>query len=312
MKDADLKENPSLTPDTVQHPETSEASETPEAPAPQAPEIDTIQTQVREGTADPNTTPLLEARLRDPYFLPTREQILTALPTYRDYNDFFGDVNAREKTPTSPIHFDFEILNDDHLEALALYISERVKEYGATAENPLTILELGAGNGRLAHFLREKLEKIAPGQIKLIATDSGSWRIEPIFPVEKLGHQEALQKYKPQIAIFSWIPSGKDPTKDIRKTPEVKEYILIGDPELCGEDWDTYGNNTQGQFPREEGKIPPYEEDGFSSTDLSNISGLQMSIGDNRGSHFHSKTISFKRTSTTPPLHPSLSTGLEL
>jgi len=230
----------------------------------------------------------LRERLRDPNFLPTREQITKAFTNWEQWIKFCFD----EEKPV------YEFLNEEYLNALADYFVGKIQEYGASEERPLVILEIGAGNGRLSHFLQQKLEEKAPGQTKVVATDSGAWTLKSDFPVEQLDHKKAIKKYRPDIVICSWMPYQKDWTKDIRMCDRVKEYILIGETDggCCGDEWETWGQSWSRDEDDEGGKkIPPYEVDGFGREDLDELSGLQVCRTDNPGSYYHSRTVSFKR-----------------
>lgn len=173
----------------------------------------------------------LRERLRDPNFLPSRKQIMRAFQDYTQWRDFCFNKE-------DPV---FEFFNEDYLNAFVDYLINRVQDLGKNEKNPLTILELGAGNGKFSHFLKEKIETRAPGQTKIIPTDSGKWNFKKSFPVKKLNHLEALKRYRPDLVIFSWMPYKKDVSKDIRKFDSVKEYILIGEINggCCGDEWET-------------------------------------------------------------------------
>jgi len=226
-------------------------------------------------------------KFRDPNFLPTREEIIESFTDYFQWSEFCSD---HEK----PV---FEFLNEDFLDAFADYFVDKIKEYNINKEKPLMVLEIGAGNGRLTHFLQEKLEQKAPGQVKVIATDSGGWGIKSDFPVEQLEHVEAMEKYKPDIVIFSWMPYKEDSTKDIRKIDSVKEYILIGEKNYgcCGDPWETWGTPwNSNEYNTNE--IPLYKKDGFEKEELKNLSKLQICRTDRMPGHDNnSATVSFKR-----------------
>lgn len=231
--------------------------------------------------------------MKDPNFLPAHEQIENAFANDHEWRNFCEDDD-------NPV---FEFLNQEYLNALADYFVQRIETYGASKEKPILVLEIGAGNGRLSHFLQQKIEEKAPGQAKVIATDSFEWEIKPSFPVEKLNHIKSIKKYNPDIVVCSWMPSNKDSTKDIRKIPNVKEYILIGETEggCCGASWDTWGKipSYELQLLEEEGaeteKIPPYEADGFERLDLKNLSKHQICRTDCVKDYYHSETVSFRR-----------------
>ncbi|HAM88187.1 MAG: hypothetical protein US83_C0010G0005 [Candidatus Falkowbacteria bacterium GW2011_GWC2_38_22] len=224
-------------------------------------------------------------KFSDPNFLPTRDQIIKAFPDWHQWFEFCFN----KENPT------FEFLNNEYLESLTEYFIDKNKEYGTNKNEPLVILEIGAGNGRLSHFLQQKLDSKIPRQTKVIATDSGAWTIKNDFLVEQLNHNEAIEKYNPKIVIFSWMPYQEDSSKDIRKFKSVQEYILIGETDggCCGDEWETWG-----QSWREEDldkTVPPYEADGFERIDLDDVSELQICRCDEPGNYYHSRTVSFKR-----------------
>lgn len=176
----------------------------------------------------------------------------------------------------------FEVFNRTHVNALAAYIVDT----GYT-----TVLEVGAGDGRLAKYLSEAIHRVFrrrkekgkhPRQIRVIATDNGSWNIETVFPVERLDLVEALKKYDPELVIWSWMPIG-DWSYLIRRHPSVCEYILIGEAEggECG-NADTWNPAV-------------YEAEGFTRHDLFEISRYQLARNDNDPTHSRSKTVSFRR-----------------
>lgn len=234
----------------------------------------------------------MREKLRDPNFLPTREQIAGAFVSREEWFRFCFDESNQV----------FEFLNEEYLNALADYFFTRIVECGASPEKPLTILEIGAGNGKLSHFLRKKLEERAPSLVNVIATDSGEWTLQSAFPTEQLRHDEALLKYKPDIVIFSWMPYQKDATKDIRKVESVQEYILIGETDggCCGDEWVTWGFDSY-SYDDEKKRTgePPFIEDGFIRENHDDLSDLQICRTDQLGYYTHSRTVSFKRKRKT-------------
>ena len=129
----------------------------------------------------------------------------------------------------------YELWNYDYIFALANYLLDRIKALDSVESAPLqtTILDVGAGDGRLVYFLRRAMHQImvsntsaasssnislhrkgkkTKSKIKakpqptltpprLIATDDGSWKA-PIYSnkhiqVEKLSVVEAVAKYAP-------------------------------------------------------------------------------------------------------------------
>ena len=164
----------------------------------------------------------------------------------------------------------FEFWNKEYINAFGNYLAGRVKYLGGTEECPVRILEVGAGNGALTHFLREKLATVVPGRVTMVACDLGAsagWAIDSVFSVQELDHQEAIAKYEPHIIIFSWMPYKYDCTADFRAAESVQEYILIGERGggCCGDEWKTWGLEPFGK-DREKGvdyRFAPYERDGF-------------------------------------------------
>jgi hypothetical protein len=84
-------------------------------------------------------------------------------------------------------------------------------------------LEIGAGDGTLARFLKEQ-------GVQLIATDSHTWDSAVKYPdwVVKLGAREALSASKPEVVICSWPPAQNDFERHVFTTPSVELYVVIG------------------------------------------------------------------------------------
>ena len=84
-------------------------------------------------------------------------------------------------------------------------------------------LEIGAGDGTLSRFLKER-------GVQITATDNHSWKNAVDYPewVIKLGAREALAAYAPEVVICSWPPSQNDFERYVFNTPRVQLYIVIG------------------------------------------------------------------------------------
>ena len=310
---------------------------------------DELQTpeEIEDGDLQPNnidpnslapqevTTPQLETsqavgrtmtveRLRDLHYLPSREEVFNA------FNDAMGkfDVDAWRKFMFENENIQ-ELLTTEYINALTDYLIERLKTINANDE-PVTILELGAGNGRLSHFIREGLKEKGydKDRIRVVATDERAWNKDQAnFPVELSSenltpfspsgggnnsatgettfNREVLEKHKPNIVITSWPPSDVDFTADIRNAG-VEEYLIIGQEEACGDDWNTFGLEFASPEPDSQTLLPPFETDGYSKSPLDQLSQLQITRSDDSpgvgwsespswGSR--SRTQSFKRTS---------------
>jgi len=167
-----------------------------------------------------------------------------------------------------------------------------------------TILEVGAGDGSLSHHLRSRL----PAGQKIIATDSGSWRIPKKYAVEALDVDAALRTYAPDVVLCSWMPTNVDFTAAIRRA-KVPAYVLIGETDdgACGDPWLTWGLR-----PREEEEdtlssspgggadsapppvvLAPYLADGYQRSELGRVSRWQLSVYDSKQVLGNSKTVLF-------------------
>ena len=181
--------------------------------------------QVGHETSTGERESVLE-KLRDPNYLPSSQDIFLAFG--RNLGRKFQEFCFDDEHPV------YEFLNSEHLTALSDYFALRSSDLGATSEKPLIILEVGAGNGRLSHFLREKLGEDEKGLVEVIATDANvskdtnPYGISPVFPVEHITTDEALRQFNPDIVICSWMPYRADWTPVFRATKSVKEYVLLG------------------------------------------------------------------------------------
>ena len=84
-------------------------------------------------------------------------------------------------------------------------------------------LEIGAGDGTLARFLKDQ-------GVGLTATDIHDWSHAVAYPewVIKQDAREALATYRPEVVICSWPPSQNDFERYVFDTPSVQLYVVIG------------------------------------------------------------------------------------
>lgn len=119
----------------------------------------------------------------------------------------------------------YEVLTQDFVAGLADLLQARVPAGSL-------VLELGAGNGRLARHLASRTG------LRIVATDSGLRGLEGVN-VEALDAEEALRAYGGEgrvvVVLVCWMPFGVDFTEAIRACSSVSEYVLVGDPELTGD-----------------------------------------------------------------------------
>lgn len=204
---------------------------------------DTTESAKKEGTQE-LTSETFRKKLGDPYWLPQYGDIRKVVDSFTDKYGLFLLGKAEElkwydvlyDNKGTPI---FEVWTKEYIERFSNYLTDRVKALGGTKENPATILEVGAGDGKLSYFLTQQLKKSGADTIKLIATnyDNEVYQIKSAYKnVEKIPEKEALKKYNPSIVICSWMLNRVDWTPDFRNTKSVQEYILIGPQGPCGKE----------------------------------------------------------------------------
>lgn len=215
--------------------------------------------------------------MKDPEYLPTVSESRCLLDT---------GISIAKKELDLPV---FEFFTKEYIKAFGDYLTSRVSVLQEQKKDPVKILEVAAGNGRLSQLLRKEMSTRKEDVI-IKATDSGEQKgIKKLFPVEKMDHQKAVKKYRPDIVICSWMPPGQDLTSVLRQEPSVQEYIVIGPEESeCGKPWETFG--LEEYRPLEKTK-PPFEEEGFMKQELPELTSCQVVAAGKR----LSKTISFKR-----------------
>ena len=218
--------------------------------------------------------------------LPADKWARLPLTAPRDRTDVFWRFCADRRFPQ------YELLTRQSIAALARYVVSRVLLYhasGRLGKGVCTILDAGAGTGRLAYFLsvtiRERHPKL-PVSINIVACDSGREQIPTQFPVVSADYAAMLADAKPDIVIASWMPLGEDWTADFRATQSVLEYILIGPPEATGHVERTWG--------------PAALPADWAREELPDIARFQVCRCDSRGAIGHSTTISFRRDISSP------------
>jgi len=227
--------------------------------------------------------------------IPTRAEFFEALEAFHG-----RPINGDTFSTYCVEHGLYEILTQEYLEKLAEYMEERINFLLQKFPPPIVIVEVGAGDGKLTHFLDEKLKERGVTDYRIVATDGGKWGIKKLHRVEQETHKEALWDFQPHIVLSQWMCKTEDWTKDVRDEPSVQEYVLISPPDsnTCGLTWDTWGiPYTQ----KEQGSIPPYAQDGFVRVDLSELSELQLCQKDTMTQR-HSATTSFRREYRASPL----------
>jgi len=245
----------------------------------------------------------LRLRLADPNDLPFREDVMGVLNRYhsderrRDgYMLLFAssDQDRRRNYRSDR----YELVTQELVAALASHLLVAKTALGVSTR-PLRILELGAGDGKLALHIAAYLDKNAPGQFILSATDDGSWNIPHAANVEIRDITEALETEKPDIVIAAWLPDDWTPL--IRQQESVRECILLGDPGCSGagsrSPWGAYGRSLiygrelNPEFCKEDAVWP---NAGFSCRWLDEITEIQLGYN-HSGREGCSKAIAFQR-----------------
>lgn len=236
-------------------------------------------------------------RLRNPYYLPSLHEVV---------NTFSFKYGVGNQTDWKCFTIGFipytmyECFTQEYVTRLTDYLSERIDTLREVKQAPITVLDPCAGNGRLPYFLSEGLtELIGKGRAEIIAVDNGSSNFKartdlPIYDVKTMDYKTAIQKYKPDIIIASWIPSSDDQMpRDwldfFRQSKSIQEYIVISRPY-----WEDVYDRKTGLFVED----LSYEKEGFRRLDHSDLDKYQLCFED---SDYHkrqssvSKTVSFIR-----------------
>ena len=109
-------------------------------------------------------------------------------------------VGTSEFNAWCEAHQVYEFLTAEYVSRLAAYLNKRVAAHRQVLPKGTAprILELGAGNGRLAHLLRRQ-------GLEVLATDNGSWKSlgkpqnqHGSYAVESSNFKAALQRHQPR------------------------------------------------------------------------------------------------------------------
>jgi hypothetical protein len=208
----------------------------------------------------------------------------------------------------------YQMWTKEYVQHLGDYLLQSYCQNNSKATT--TIVDIGAGDGLLMHYLQNYMESRLPKRSsrtksgilmpKMVSTDDGSWGIFAKASVEKLNVEETLQKYGKAvnsnsdnddndhqvIVLCSWMPQMVDWTALFRESG-VDEYILIGEADdgSCGHTWETWGNP---EFAPRPDSLPSYKGEGYQRWDMDVLSQFQFSRFDCALSR-SSKTVSFRR-----------------
>lgn len=112
--------------------------------------------------------------------------------------------------------------------------------------NAEKIIEIGAGDGFLSHFLQKM-------GIDIIPTDDYSRPyVKHSKQVKKLNHIEALKKYNPDLVVINWEEYGASYSIDALKYPSVNHLLWIGEGydgcNGCNKLWEFQNKNTENPY----------------------------------------------------------------
>ncbi|KAH3764439.1 hypothetical protein Pelo_3704 [Pelomyxa schiedti] len=208
----------------------------------------------------------------------SRTQPLEPSPRLMQRNDMVWKICSRRCHPI------YEVLCTEVIDSFYAYLKDRVELYKiSSGDKILRIVELGAGDGRFAHFISSKFSP--SDQVCFQTCDTGADGIPPVFPIEKIHYREALKAIQPHIVIVVWMPIGEDWSSAIRSTDSVMEYILVGPKRTTGHAFETWS-----QVPL-----------GWSMQVLPAISKFQICRCDTADLVGHSHTTSFRRATDVLP-----------
>ncbi len=132
-------------------------------------------------------------QLEDPYYLPPREEVL--VQTKKWLWDELDKYDRKEGKIWC------EIITQELIEMLSSHLSSHIEW-----NNIIKILEVWAGNGKLAYFLQKNLNQKCADAFDYLAVDYWLDERKNSLPiVQNIYAQDALNAYKPNIIIASWL-----------------------------------------------------------------------------------------------------------
>eukprot|EP01062_Namystynia_karyoxenos_P040260 TRINITY_DN29379_c0_g1_i1.p1 TRINITY_DN29379_c0_g1~~TRINITY_DN29379_c0_g1_i1.p1 ORF type:complete len:454 (+),score=122.84 TRINITY_DN29379_c0_g1_i1:59-1363(+) len=185
-----------------------------------------------------------------------------------------------------------QVLTDRAVRSLAGLLAELAGPSGG-------IVEVGAGSGRLAHFVNA--EPSIAGRMQATDAHAGDGHMESygadagLQPPLRLGHAEAVRRLDPAVVVSQWMPEGQDWTAEWRKAPSVRHYVLLGEADggQCGAAWATWGRRASefaqpppawlGGAEPAAGVPAPYAADGWSRRCCAETSRWMIGMGDTQG-----------------------------
>jgi hypothetical protein len=214
-------------------------------------------------------------RLCNPRHLPDYDEVVSTvgghlLATYGDnlpaYTEDFKDDQLDYPMGFGRYHGMFEIINKEYIDKLTQRLAESALRIRPDGEK-VKIAEVGAGLGRLTHFVCQSALAMGVENLDMFASDTGAMAfrkgLNVPFDVLNENYTQSLRVHKPQIVVVSWMPPYHDWTAAFRNSACVQEYMIIGQPNICG--------NSQSWASRKRG---------FARHVLHDLSGVQIGFKD--------------------------------
>ncbi len=239
--------------------------------------------------------------MEDPEVLPVRALVIKAfsdkppVPNFESLDAQTVFCEGVRRAPDGSKIYVHEIWTEEYIQALADHYGSMIAESAQkNPDVPFVLLEVGAGDGKLGHFLRKELQKRYGDKVSVTVTDKKAAASHSPFPVLQQGYQEALdaqlaQYGKVDAVMASWMPPYQDWTETFRDPKyRIQEYLLIGEdePGVSGtlETWSEYPG-----FSQQTLKEPTREQ--ISHTDPVPADGDRYTDD----GYFPSKTIAFQK-----------------
>jgi len=156
------------------------------------------------------------------------------LPSLEELDDFIASVKDDSDKLEFNGRLEHQLLSKEYIRSLGAYYVDRISQL-LEGQEELKIMELGAGSGRLTHFLsNEILSNLSESQknrVHFVATDK-SPVADSLFPVEKMTVKDVMVREEPDMVLLSW-PSYNWMRYFDESGDGIKDIMLIGIPMSC-------------------------------------------------------------------------------
>jgi hypothetical protein len=184
------------------------------------------------------TVERMERCLEDPDFCPPFRTVKSLQMFLRaDWSSFcLSPDRARGRI--------YDFWTQEYVERLTVRLAERVN--AVVGDFPIfPIVEFGAGNGVLSHLLNREFARNGQS-LRVVPVDDSSWYhhgvVTDFLPVRHADGYRFITETRPVIVLSSWTDPtiANDQERNLhaflKNAPSVREYVMIGPPESCGND----------------------------------------------------------------------------